>query len=209
VADLDRLRTHLGLDGVVVFGHSWGGMLAMAYAAAHPSHVRALVLSGSGGVSLAFFGRYAHAMRTRLRPEDVRALAAWADSLAAGVDPARVARARRRIRAALYLHDRAHLPTLVAEALDPAPMNRTVFDGMMRDLHRRGYDLRPRLGAFEGPALVVQGRHDAVGLGTARRIARHLAGARLRLLDDCAHYPWIETPAVYYDAVLGFLHRVE
>jgi len=37
VADVEALRAQLQLDKWVVLGHSWGGMLAMAYAARHPA----------------------------------------------------------------------------------------------------------------------------------------------------------------------------
>ena len=46
VADLERLRQHLGIDRWMVFGGSWGSTLALAYAEHHPDRVRALVLRG-------------------------------------------------------------------------------------------------------------------------------------------------------------------
>ena len=46
VADLERLRTHLGIDTWTVFGGSWGTTLALAYAETHPAVVNALVLRG-------------------------------------------------------------------------------------------------------------------------------------------------------------------
>ena len=46
VADIERLRTHLGIQSWTVFGGSWGTTLALAYAEAHPSAVDALVLRG-------------------------------------------------------------------------------------------------------------------------------------------------------------------
>ncbi|MCA3012077.1 MAG: prolyl aminopeptidase [Myxococcaceae bacterium] len=46
VADLERLREHLGIDRWVVFGGSWGSTLGLAYAQTHPARVRALVLRG-------------------------------------------------------------------------------------------------------------------------------------------------------------------
>lgn len=45
VEDLHRLTKDLRLQEFHLFGHSWGGMLALAYAAAHPGHVASLVLS--------------------------------------------------------------------------------------------------------------------------------------------------------------------
>ena len=46
VADIERLREHLGIDRWVVFGGSWGSTLALAYAETHPERVKALVLRG-------------------------------------------------------------------------------------------------------------------------------------------------------------------
>ena len=46
IADLERLRNHLGIDRWMVFGGSWGSTLALAYAEHHPERVRALVLRG-------------------------------------------------------------------------------------------------------------------------------------------------------------------
>lgn len=46
VADIEKLREHLGLDAWQVFGGSWGSTLALAYAQTHPEHVDALVLRG-------------------------------------------------------------------------------------------------------------------------------------------------------------------
>lgn len=46
VADIERVREHLGVDRWLVFGGSWGSTLALAYAEAHPQRVAALVLRG-------------------------------------------------------------------------------------------------------------------------------------------------------------------
>lgn len=46
VADIERLREHLGIDRWVVFGGSWGSTLALAYAETHPRCVAGLVLRG-------------------------------------------------------------------------------------------------------------------------------------------------------------------
>jgi proline iminopeptidase len=46
IADIERLRRHLGVERWVVFGGSWGSTLALAYAEAHPDRVRGLILRG-------------------------------------------------------------------------------------------------------------------------------------------------------------------
>lgn len=46
VADMEKLRAHLGVDKWLVFGGSWGSTLALAYAQTHPERVSHLVLRG-------------------------------------------------------------------------------------------------------------------------------------------------------------------
>jgi proline iminopeptidase len=46
VADIERLREHLGINRWQVFGGSWGSTLALAYAETHPERVTELVLRG-------------------------------------------------------------------------------------------------------------------------------------------------------------------
>ena len=46
VADIEFLRSRVGVDQWLVFGGSWGSTLALAYAETHPERVAALVLRG-------------------------------------------------------------------------------------------------------------------------------------------------------------------
>jgi proline iminopeptidase len=46
VADMERLREHLGIERWLVFGGSWGSALSLAYAQAHPDRTSELVLRG-------------------------------------------------------------------------------------------------------------------------------------------------------------------
>jgi len=46
IADLERLRQHLGVDRWLLLGGSWGSTLALAYAERHPNRVTEIVLFG-------------------------------------------------------------------------------------------------------------------------------------------------------------------
>lgn len=46
VADIERLREHLGVERWAVFGGSWGSTLGLAYAQTHPERVLGLILRG-------------------------------------------------------------------------------------------------------------------------------------------------------------------
>jgi proline iminopeptidase len=46
VADLEKLRQHLGIENWVVMGGSWGSLLALCYAIRHPDSVAGLIVRG-------------------------------------------------------------------------------------------------------------------------------------------------------------------
>jgi proline iminopeptidase len=46
IADIEHIRTRLGIERWLVFGGSWGSTLALAYAEMHPHRVSALVVRG-------------------------------------------------------------------------------------------------------------------------------------------------------------------
>ena len=46
VEDIERLRKHLELEKIILFGGSWGTTLGLAYAEAYPDHVSGLVFRG-------------------------------------------------------------------------------------------------------------------------------------------------------------------
>lgn len=46
VADIEQIRTTLGIDRWIVFGGSWGATLSLIYGQSHPEHTAALVLRG-------------------------------------------------------------------------------------------------------------------------------------------------------------------
>ncbi len=46
VSDIEKLRSHLGIDKWVVFGGSWGSTLSLAYSQTHPERCKGLILRG-------------------------------------------------------------------------------------------------------------------------------------------------------------------
>jgi proline iminopeptidase len=72
VADIERLRAHLGVERWVVFGGSWGSTLALAYAEAHPQRCLGLVLRGVFLARAFEFDWFMHGMRM-IFPEAARA----------------------------------------------------------------------------------------------------------------------------------------
>jgi len=50
VQDLEEIRINLGIEKMILLGHSWGGAYATFYAAAYPKHVKKLIVYNGGPV---------------------------------------------------------------------------------------------------------------------------------------------------------------
>ena len=208
VADIEALRIHLAEDQLVVVGHSWGGMLAMAYAAEHPDRVRGLMLIGPGGPNLDFLDYFSSNIDSRLTAADREAVAFWSDPGRANRNGGRVAYEQFRAMLPGYVYQRRSALALI-EALDVDSFRPRVNELMMGNLATIGYDLRGRFETFDRPVLILQGRQDPVGESTAFQTQRMIRGAALEFIERCGHFPWIEQPDEFTREVARFLQALK
>ena len=68
------------------------------------------------------------------------------------------------------------------------------------------FDVLPALRDVRVPAFVVHGRQDPIPLASSEHVAEAL-GARLLVLDDCGHVPYVEQPAELFPPLLAFLRE--
>jgi proline iminopeptidase len=195
VADLDALRVHLKQERLFLVGHSWGGMLAMAYAAAHPTHVDRMILIGPGGPTLEFAQWFNDNIHMRLRPEDVEAERYWDEATKRGVDGDKAALEQVRAISPGYFFERAKglaFASQLPEGSLKVQVNVLLFGDM-----RKGYDSRPGLRQLDRPVLIVQGHQDPVGDKTAEDIHAAIPSSVLKYLNQCGHFPWLEQPDAF------------
>jgi proline iminopeptidase len=79
VEDIEKLRKHLGLDRVILFGGSWGTTLALAYAETYPQNVAGIILRGVFLATRSEIDHYYHGGTAKFFPEVHRELAASLD----------------------------------------------------------------------------------------------------------------------------------
>jgi len=205
VDDLERLREALGAEDLVLVGHSWGGMLAMAYAAEHPDRVRALVLVGSGGPTLDFWEPFDRNLTARLTADDRRNYEHWSDPGVRRQDPKRASIEMLKANMPGYFFDRGKSDAF-SRSLSPADFEQRVFDLMTADLDAKGYDLRQALAALRVPVVLVQGKQDPIA--TADVLHEALPSSRLELIDGAGHFPWLEQPDAFFRVLRDFLAPV-
>jgi len=90
VEDIEKLRKHLRLDRVILFGGSWGTTLALAYAETYPLNVAGIVLRGVFTATRSEIDHYYHGGAAKFFPEVHRELAASLDHPERGDYPAQL-----------------------------------------------------------------------------------------------------------------------
>jgi proline iminopeptidase len=203
VEDLEALRQHLKQERLLLVGHSWGGMLAMSYAVAHPDRVDRLILIGSGGPTLEFSTWFSDNITMRLRPEDLEARRYWQAAAKRGLDRDKAAIEDVRAIAPGYFFDREKALAFAAQLKEGA-LHSDVGSLLFADLSKQ-YDLRHGLGMVHRPVLIVQGHQDPIGDKTAEDIHALIPGSTLVYINKSGHFPWIEQPDEFRRSIAAFL----
>jgi proline iminopeptidase len=198
VADLDAVRQALGLNKVALLGDSYGGLVAMAYAAAHPEHIAKLILSDSPGPSW-------HDI-VHLLPDvfpDIQEQGAQEEKkLGATTEAAARAGLRNHFRMIFYSPEKrdAYMNHMGDLGFEPAVGD--AVEKATADL-----DLTSKLADFKFPTLVINGRYDMnVAPLTAWRLAHAIPGARVVFFERSGHLPAYEEPDKYIEVLEGFLN---
>ncbi|MEV4684387.1 alpha/beta hydrolase [Streptomyces kurssanovii] len=180
VRDAAALLEHLGLDGVVVLGHSLGGVNAYQLAARHPHLVRALVIEDVGAVVA----------------DDLSFCLSWPRRA-----PTRAALVEALGDSVRYLADaiREH-PDGWGLAFEPQDM--VTSHGQVRGDHWDDWL------ASDCPTLLVHGTHsDVLGAEQAAAMTAHRKHTRLVSLPT-GHTVHDTAPADFATAVREFLARL-
>jgi proline iminopeptidase len=181
VADLEDLRSSLQLEKLTIAGHSWGGMLAMAYAQSHPNRVAGLLLLDTGPLGPSAFPIENAAVNARLSPEDRTALhnaksVADIDLLerkAVFADPAKASLIDQSIPAGEPLWYES-----VSKLIGP-------------DLGH--FDVNRGMRQLNAPVMLIFGRLDP-GFFIAQQVEELQHNAKLIVIEHAGHYPWLEDP---------------
>ena len=198
VADLEAVRAHLGLERVALLGDSYGGLLVMAYAAAHPQHVAKMILSDSAAP--------AWKDMVHLLPQTFPDVEQQADdeekSLEANPDAAARSELRNHFRMIFYSPEKrdAYLARMGDLGYEPA-----VAEAVSKATEN--IDLTQSLPGFHFPVLVITGRYDMnVAPLTAWRMAHAIPGAKIVFFEQSGHLPAFEEPEKYRSVLESFLN---
>jgi len=211
VEEVGVVRRAIGLEQVHLFGHSWGGMLAMEYALTQPPSLNSLILADTPA-SISQWIAEANRLRSELPPEVQQTLLKHEEAGTTD-DPA--------YQEAMLIFYRRHLCRL-----DPWPdcLKRT-YDKLMQDpevyytmwgpseFHATGtlknWNIVDRLSEIRVPTLLLSGRYDEATPAVVETIHRGIQGSKWIIFENSSHMPHLEEPERYLAVLTDFLSSVE
>jgi proline iminopeptidase len=200
--DIESIRKQMKLASWSVLGHSFGGMVASAYATVYPDVIDNIVLSSSGGINLKLLDYFRESLHSKLTPTQLDSVNYWERKIAAGETDHYTRLQRGKYLAAAYVMDPQYYP-VIAERLTQG--NGTINQLMWDDLRKQKFDCAPKLKSFMSPVLIIQGKQDIVRASTAEEAHKAFPNSRIVYMDHCIHYGWLDNPEVYFREVVRFL----
>jgi proline iminopeptidase len=203
VEDADAVRAALGLDRVFVFGHSYGGCLALEYALMYPQRVRGLIVCGAAPAFDYPDAIIANA-NARANPEQFNAI--MNGFAAPAHDDAGLREWWMRILP-VYFHRynperHANLPSRTEYSA--AAFNQVMFHCLP------AFKILDRLHAIQTPTLILTGASDWITPPDygAIRLAAGITGASLSIFPESGHFPYIEEPDRFLSVIGNWVKTV-
>lgn len=203
VADLEALREHWGHERWVVGGHSWGAMLSLFYAMAHPDRTLGVVYLAGTSVHGGTLG-LAHAERMRrLTAAEHEELQALGKRLGQREDPTDRARFLRLLWSTDFATPEA-AAVLDEQPLYEFPRNEAVVEGIVADWQQRLDSIVDDVRNLDVPVLVLHGEHDPDPVG-ALEVAELAPRGEAVVLAGAGHSPWLERPDAMQEPLRRFV----
>lgn len=197
--DIEALRQHLGLDRIILFGHSFGGKVAQEYVARYPAQLELLILADTNAG--AQFGTEAQDIARRTAtPEQLEVLG----SMFRGEITSQEESDKWFERCLpLYFH---HPDPAILRSLGLRGIGAFEVARHMMAHETPNFNSRFNLPNIEVPTLVLVGRHDWITpVSQSEEIAALIPDSRLVVLEDSGHMGYVEEPSGFVDAILSFI----
>jgi proline iminopeptidase len=216
VEDLEAVRQALGLGKIDLLGHSYGGVLAQAYAFRHQDHLAHLVLC-----STFYSTREMNEVFARIKRDMPRELSQRIDAMEAkglfghGKDFEKGRYTDEYMTAAWgegyfpYLYrnhpDAGYDPTSGGLSWDLyremwGSHGEYVIDGNLSSV-----EYADRLPSIRVPTLITAGDHDECDPAASRRMQAKIPGSKLIVFPDSGHMTFVDQTAMFLQAVDEFL----
>lgn len=200
-ADVDAVRAGLGVDKIIMCGHSYGGFIALEYALRYPGRVSGLILEDtaaqSGGLSSVAIDNALASSRVNI---DQGTLERVMSGQCRDDEDLKTC-----FLAMLPLYDYQPRAEATSQALEECAFHADTHNWAF-SRNQPEYDVVHQLSSIKCPTLVLVGRHDWITpVEAAEEIANGIPGAQLVVFEKSGHAPGVEEAARFQDAVRSFL----
>jgi proline iminopeptidase len=197
IDDLEALRAHLGVEQIDLLGHSWGGYLVMAYAAAHLERIAHLFIVDSAAPRW----KDIIVLFKEVFPEATERHDAFDFAEEMGDPKATDAKLHEYFTMLFYSAEKRD--AFIA-GLPASVYKRDVNKAVNSDLDQ--FDLNPEIHKFKFPVMILTGRYDMnVAALVAYRIHLAIPGSKFRAFERSGHLPFYEEPDAFVVALEEFL----
>ena len=216
VDEVEQVRRALGLerDSFVLYGQSWGGILAIEYALAYPDRLKGLVISNMMS-DVPAYNAYA---RDVLKPAMDQAALAEIESLEAAGDIENP-RYMELLNAHYYIDHILRLPLedwpapvmRAFAAINPAlyvSMQGPSELGISPDAKLAQWSRFDDLASIEVPALVIGARYDTMDPAHMEEMAKRLPHGEYLYCADGSHMAMYDDQHTYFAGLIEFLHSL-
>lgn len=210
VDELATVRRSLGLDRIHLFGHSWGGMLAMEYVLTQPDGILSLTLASSPA-NIPLWKTETKRLREELPPE-VQETLLLHEADGTTDDPA-YSETMMFFTIVMFV---GYLPGL---SLLSVGWRKRVSRYMRRCSDRakptyvigrlKNWDMTSRLGFIQIPSLLTSGRYDEFTPIQAAVVRDNIPDCTWVLFEKSSHMPHAEETEHYLEVLNDFLTQIE
>ena len=201
--DLESIRKELKITEWIIFGHSFGGMLAAHYASNYPNKVKALILSSSGGIAIKSI--LSIDINTKLSKIEQDSLNFWMNKINSGDTTYHARYYRGKYLASAYIKDKSYVNSIAHRLTQ---VNFKINQLIIQDMSSMNFDCSEALKSFSKPVLIVNGKEDIIPVEITEETHQIFPNSELVLLDNCAHYGWLDHPRKYYTSISKFLKSI-
>jgi proline iminopeptidase len=205
VEDIDAVRTELGFERIHLMGHSWGGLVAMHYAIAHPQRLESLILSNSIAARADLSQRENQLLAERLTPEDMADRERIIDSAAFKAERPEAFADLFRLGFRKQLHDPSRVDELSLTFPEDFRARTMAFSALAPAMAE--YDLTEQLRELTLPTLIVYGDAEASAEISGPHLANTFPAAKLTVLGRSGHFPYIENAEAFFATVREFVNE--
>jgi len=220
VKDVEAVRRDLGADKIIVYGHSYGSMVAYSYALAHPDRTMAVITTGGIYGAKVWQERDIDMIKIILERQYPKLWARIVELHEHGRltgDP----EVRKALRDMDFYHYNPEAPWRLFPQF-PNPGQRINFHNEDVYLAMVGPDpewvmggtlknveLLPQLSKITAPALIMGGRHDLITpVLNQIEISDAIPHAKLVIFEQSAHLPFEDEPLRFLNVVEDFIADV-